>query len=74
MQKMIFQLDISPQKYHSYYQGAAKFIYVQTEDGRTLKFPASEMQKFVSHAGIQGRFEIIFNDRHKLVSLNRIDG
>lgn len=72
MQKLHFYLDISPEKYQSYYQGSAKFIHVQTEDGRSLKFPAAEMQKFVSHCGIQGRFEIVFNDDHKLVSLSRI--
>ncbi len=72
MQKMRFSLSISAEKYQSYYQGAAKFVRVQTEDGRTLKFPASELQKYVSHEGIQGRFEIIFDDQHKLVRLNRL--
>jgi len=72
MQKMRFNLDISSEKYLSYYQGAAKFVRVHTEDGRSLKFPASELQKFVTHSGVQGRFEIVFNDQHKLVSLSRI--
>lgn len=71
MQTLYFHINISPEQYQAYYQGAAKRIHVQTEDGRSLKFPASEMQKFVSHSGIQGRFEIVFNDQHKLVSLNR---
>ncbi len=69
---MRFSLSISAEQYQSYYKGSAKFVRVQTEDGRTLKFPASELQKFVSHQGIQGRFEIIFNDQHKLVGLNRV--
>ncbi len=72
MQRMRFSVDISAEQYQTYYQGVAKFVRVQTEDGRSLKFPASELQKFVSHNGIQGRFEIIFNEQHKLVSLNRI--
>lgn len=72
MQKMYFSLNIMPDKYRSYYQGAAKSVIVQTEDGRTLKFPAAELQKFVSHSGVQGRFEIVFSDEHKLVNLSRI--
>ncbi len=69
MQKMRFYLDISPQQYLSYYKGAAKFVNVQTDYGRTLKFPASELQKFVTHSGIQG---IEFNAQYKLVNLSRV--
>ena len=72
MQKMRFNLDISAQQYLSYYTGTVKFVNVQTDDGRTLKFPASELQKYVTHTGIQGRFEIRFNEQCKLVSLNRL--
>ncbi len=72
MQKMRFSVSISTEQYQSYYRGSAKFVRVQTEDGRSLKFPAAQLQKFVKHDGIQGRFEIVFDDKHKLVSLNRI--
>lgn len=69
---MRFSLAISAQQYQRYYQGAAKFVRVRTEEGLMLKFPASELQRFVSHEGVQGRFEITFDDQHKLVSLARI--
>lgn len=72
MQKMRFSLNISAEKYLSYYQGAAHFIRVETDDGRSLKFPASELQRFVSRDGVHGRFEITFNEQQKLVSLQRI--
>ena len=72
MQKIRFSISITPEQYQLYYQGSAKFVRVQTEDGRSLKFPAAELQKFVTHNGIDGRFEIVFNDQHKLVSLNRL--
>ena len=58
MQKMRFYLDISAQQYLSYYNGSAKIINVQTDYGRTLKFPASELQKYVTRSGIQGRFVV----------------
>ena len=69
---MRFYLDISVQQYQSYYKGSAKFVNVQTDHGRTLKFPASELQKFVTDSGIQGRFEIEFNEQYKLLSLSRV--
>ncbi len=72
MQKMRFKLNITPEQYQSYYQGAAKFVRVQTDDGRSLRFPISELQQFVGHTGIQGYFEIVFNEQHKLVSLSRV--
>jgi len=72
MQVMRFSLSISAEQYQAYYKGSAKFVRVQTEDERSLKFPASELQKFITHDGIQGRFEIVFNAQHKLVSLSRL--
>jgi hypothetical protein len=72
MKKMRFYLDISPQQYLSYYKNSGIVVNVQADNGRTLQFPASELQKFVTHSGIQGRFEIKFNEQHKLVSLKRV--
>ena len=72
MQRMRFSLSISTEQYQAYYQGSAKFVRVQAEDGRSLKFPADKLQQFVLHDGIKGRFEIVFDDNNKLVSLKRI--
>ena len=72
MLKMTFCLHISAEKYLQYYQGSAKNVIVKADDGRSLKFPAGNLQKFVSRDGISGQFEIIFDDNHKIVSLNRL--
>ena len=69
---MHFTLNISAEKLQSYYSGSAKFVHVLAEDGRSLQFPVSQLQKFISHSGVQGRFEIVFDDEYKLVSLKRI--
>lgn len=71
-QTMRFMLNISAEKYQRYYQGTAKFVHVTAEDGRSLKFPAKELQRFVTHSGIQGRFEITFDERFKLQQLRRV--
>ena len=72
MHKMTFSLSISADKYQRYYQGAAKSVIVHTDDGRRLKFPASNLIKFVGHDGIHGRFAMTFDENNKIVSLQKI--
>lgn len=72
MKKMHFSIHIPADQYLAYYQGSAKFVKVMSEEGLSLRFPAAELQKFVTHEGIKGRFQIVFNAQHKLVSLNRL--
>ncbi|MCW9015168.1 MAG: DUF2835 domain-containing protein [Gammaproteobacteria bacterium] len=69
---MTFSLHISPDQYQRYYQGSAKAIIVKASDGRTLRFPASALQKFVTHEGIQGAFEISFDNNNKMIGLIKI--
>ena len=72
MKSMRFSLNISAEQYQRYYQGSARSVIVSTEDGRTLKFPANALQQFVTHDGISGHFEIIFDDNHKLNRVQRV--
>jgi len=69
---MTFSLQISAEKYLQYYQGSAKFVLVTTEDGRSLRFPASNLQQFITKDGINGRFEIVFSDENKIVAFRRL--
>ena len=72
MKRMTFSMKLSAEKYLRYYQGSASAVIVQADDGRTLKFPINAIQKFVTRDGIEGRFEIIFDDNNKMQSLNRL--
>lgn len=69
---MYFSIDISHEQYLRYYQGAVENILVTSTDGFTIQFPARFMQKYVTHAGIKGHFEIQFDEANKLVSLIQI--
>lgn len=69
---MTFALQISPEQYQRYYAGSAKAVVVTATDGRTLKFPANAIQKFVTQEGIQGVFEIQFDDNNKMIGIKRI--
>ena len=72
MHKMRFYLDISSREYQRYYEGTAKAVQVKSDDGRSLRFPVSSLQKYVSHSGVKGHFEIVFDDDYRLVELNRV--
>lgn len=72
MPSLIFSLDISSQEYLRYYKGVGKTVWAVADDGRTLEFPASWLTRFVSHTGVQGRFEIVFDDNNKLLSLHQL--
>ena len=73
IRKMYFSIDISHDQYLLYYQGAVNNIIVTSTEGARIQFPAKFMQKFVTHSGIKGHFEIQFDESNKLVSLNQID-
>ena len=69
---MRFSLRLKAEEYQRYYQGSAKAVIVTAEDGRTLRFPANALQKFITHEGISGRFEILFDESNKMAEINRI--
>lgn len=69
---MTFLLQLSAEKYQHYYEGAAKAVIVQAENGQTLKFPADALQKFITHDGVKGRFEILYDENNKMVTINRL--
>ena len=73
MPQMIFSLSISPEQYQRYYRGTVTTVVTRAEDGRSLRFPADQLRKFVDHSGVNGRFKIEFDDSNKLVSLTRLE-
>lgn len=72
MPRKYFSVDISAVDFCAYYQGAYSVIVAQTEDGQRLQFPAGELRRWVSHTGIQGRFEITFTPDRKLQNLRKV--
>ncbi len=70
--KTRFSLAISPEQYLAYYQRTVNNVSVMASDGRRIQFPANLLQKFVTHDGIQGIFEIEFDDQHKLLEIRKL--
>lgn len=71
MQQVRVSLNISAERYLSYYRGTAKSIVAQAEDGRRVQFPVDVVRKFVTREGVKGVFVIAFDDRNKFKSITR---
>lgn len=67
-----FRLDITPERYLSYYQGRVSQVVATGKDGRRIQFPAQHLRPFVMHEGIHGYFELEFDAGHRFVALRRI--
>ena len=68
-----FQLRISADDYLDYYRGEVQHVLVRCTDGRTVQFPASRLQRFVTPAGIHGKFALICDADHKCIDLQRLE-
>ena len=72
MNELRFYLDISPERYLSYYQGAASKVSVLSLEGKRVEFPAERLRPFVTREGIHGLFALQFDDNNKFIALKRL--
>ena len=70
--RICFSLRISSDEYLTYYRGEAKYVLARSYDGRSVKFPASYLRRFISAEGISGEFEIEFDDNNRFRDIRRI--
>jgi hypothetical protein len=69
---LVVDLYISADQYLRHYQGAIKQVICTSRDGRKVQFPSGVLQRFVTHDGISGSFQLEIDDNNKLVSVSRI--
>ncbi len=67
-----FYMSLSREKYLRYYAGEATTIQVKTVDGIKIQFPASAVQPWITHQGINGYFLIRFDNNYKLIELKKL--
>jgi Protein of unknown function (DUF2835) len=72
MHRYEFQLLITPEDYLEYYRGTIRHVIVQCANGKTVQFPASLLQRFITPEGIHGAFVLTCDEHHKCVSLQRL--
>ncbi len=67
-----FRLSLTSEQIQYYYSGVARQVVVRADDGRRIQFPAAWLQRFVTHKGVHGLFEMRFGADRKLIDLRRI--
>jgi hypothetical protein len=72
MHRYEFQLRISPEEYLNYYRGIVRHVVVRAENGKTVQFPASLLQRFITPEGIHGRFALNCDQDHKHPELQKL--
>lgn len=72
-QRLCVVLSISADEFVQYYQGTVDSVVATATDGRMIKFPANILRSFVKSNGVHGKFELVFNEHFKFVTINRID-
>ncbi len=72
MRSLVINLHIPPDEYQRLYQGVNE-VLAYSVDGQRVRFPAIILRRFVSHAGIRGRFRIDFDEQHRFQHIEKID-
>ncbi len=72
MRRFFFSLDVSAEKTQSIYRGQARYILVESDDGKKLQLPASNFREFVDNDGIHGRFYVRIDADNRILELARI--
>ena len=67
-----FDLRLTQAEYLSYYKGDVHWVQVRAHDGRRIRFPASALRPFVTAEGVDGSFEITYDDSRRLVEIRRL--
>lgn len=64
-----FSLNISYQAYQAHYSGGANKVLVVTECGLKIQLPTSRFRPFLTHSGIQGRFQLTTDQDNRFLRL-----
>jgi len=56
----------------AYYRGDYEFVQVIEDGGKSIRFPASHIRRFVSSLGIRGRFRLCLTDSNNFISLEKV--
>ena len=56
----------------AYYEGNVDTVAAKTIDGRIIHFPANVLRSVVQSHGVYGTLELVFDEHHKFVSINRV--
>ena len=72
MPKLLVDLHIPAERFVAWYEGTVREVLARSHDGRTVRFPASVLQRYVSAEGVHGTFELTYDENHKFVNIDKL--
>jgi hypothetical protein len=72
MRQFEFAMAVSADITRSIYQGQARYILVESDNGLKLQLPAANFREFVTDNGIQGRFHVSIDSDNRILELRRL--
>jgi len=72
VKKIRFHIHIEYDDFLRYYQGLADKVRLVADNGQVIMFPANRLQPYLTHDGITGHFEMLFDHNNKFVSMRRL--
>ena len=72
MERIRFSLNLTAEDFLYYYRGQAQAVSVVAHDGRRVQIPASSLRRFVERSGLKGQFQMVLDEKHKLLRIERI--
>jgi hypothetical protein len=73
LQTVVVNLSIPADEYQRLYQGVVRDVLARSVDGRRIRFPAAILRPYVTHTGISGRFQIVFDEHNRFQTIKRLD-
>jgi len=72
LKRVIVHLTISADEFQRLYQGTAKEVLAYSTEGLRVRFPAGILRPFVLHSGVNGVFQIDFDDDNRFKAIKRL--
>jgi len=72
MATLRISISIPAERYQALYTGRIHYVQAIAEGGLRVQFPGSALQKFVTHDGVSGTFDLHFTDSNKLTGVHRV--
>ncbi|WP_440055984.1 DUF2835 domain-containing protein [Pseudoalteromonas sp. T1lg65] len=72
MKEYFFYMELTHEQCLGYYDGSIKHIQVVEDAGKSIRFPASHIRRFITAIGIRGRFRLILDADNRFISLEKV--
>ena len=71
MAKITVGVSLTASQYEEMYRGSKKHVIARSTDGRRVRLPLLSFQKFISHDGLHGIFDVEFDEHNKLINIEK---